>query len=138
MPATTPSRSWLGNGALTANGLPSHAREQVARAGIWTSFSLSRALFERGPDRLEAYPTRLHRLWSPRLGHYQLIFIWRGWVKTESRFLNPPGVASTWKLPWQKHSRLHHPFAIPTAAFSGSMVMPMGIRRFQPLFVNWS
>jgi len=31
---------------------------------------LSRAVFERGPDRPEAYPTRVHRLWSPRLAHY--------------------------------------------------------------------
>jgi hypothetical protein len=35
--------------------------------GRGTSFSLSRAVFERRPDRLEAYPTRLDRLLPPRL-----------------------------------------------------------------------
>jgi len=56
MPATTPSRSWLGNGSLTSNGLPSHAREQVAGAGIF-SHVLSREGFIKGSARWGTGPT---------------------------------------------------------------------------------
>jgi hypothetical protein len=48
--------------------IPSKQCLSLGDRGI--SFSLSRAVFERGPDRPEAYPTRVHRLWSPRLRHY--------------------------------------------------------------------
>ena len=31
---------------------------------------MSRAIFERAPDKLKAYPTGVHRLLPPRLRHY--------------------------------------------------------------------
>jgi hypothetical protein len=32
----------------------------------------------------------------------------------------------------------HYPRSIPTTALISTMAMPRGIRRFQPMFINWS
>jgi hypothetical protein len=38
----------------------------------------------------------------------------------------------------QSGSGCRQRFSIPTAAFSSTAAMPIGISRFQPMFINWS